>query len=77
MLEMKLAELPKSRPEIWRLAIYLNAMFSNGGWAAADKIGWYKTALKIHNEVFRNMSPHLAHEIPIEAQVIAFNNEQE
>lgn len=69
-IEMRLPELPKSRPEIWRLAIFLHKKFSKESWVIADKVGWYRIALEIHNEVYRQSSPHLQHNIPIEAAVI-------
>lgn len=77
MPKMELPDLPKSRPEIWRLAMYLHGLFSKEAWVIADKAGWYRIALGVHNEVYRQNSPYLAHEIPLEARVIAFNNEQE
>ncbi len=77
MYEMKLQDRPKSRPGIWRLAKFLHAQFSKEAWVIADKAGWYMTALAIHNEVYRQGSPYLAHDIPPEAYGFSFNNEQE
>lgn len=76
MYEMKLPDLPKSRPGIWRLAKFLHARFSQEAWVVADKAGWYMTALVIHNEVYRQESPYLAHDIPMEAFAFRFNPEQ-
>jgi len=56
------------RPEIWRLAKWLHAKFAKASdWPVADKHGWYQIALDVHNEVYRNASPHLRHERPIES----------
>ena len=58
------------RPEIWRLAKWLQARFGIAtDWPACDKHGWYQTALDVHNEVYRNGSPHVQHDIPVEAQI--------
>ncbi len=69
-MKMKLPPRPKSRPDIWRIAMYLHAKFSSEAWAVADTVGWYRAALAVHNEVFRQSSPYLEHPTPPEAWAI-------
>ncbi len=71
-MKMQYRDLPKSRPEIWRLAKWLHGKIVKDDiqWAVADKVGWYDFALSVHNEVFRQSSPYLDHEMPMEAMII-------
>ena len=72
-MEMRLPDRPKSRPEIWRLAMFLHARFGKAtDWPVADKAGWYRAAHQIHDEVYRQTSPNLAHDIPPEAWAFEF-----
>jgi hypothetical protein len=59
-----------SRPEIWRLAIFLQAKFSKASdWAIADKFGWYDAAREVYEETYRCNSPHVKQQVPIEAMM--------
>ncbi len=59
-----------SRPEIWRLARFLQSIFSQGtDWVVSDKHGWYDIARRVHAEVYRTSSPYLNQKIPHEAKI--------